>query len=133
MVDLKIRFVNMDRSLALEEYTREHIQALLRRLDGRPGNSKYIEVRYCIDARGAAGNTRDTECMITYKYPDLHDSIHVRKHAEDPHHALIEAIHATECVIQKATVKMQGGRRTVGKTNHSVESLKNPDFDDAEP
>lgn len=128
MADLKIRFVNMDRSEALEEYTREHIGALLRRLDGRPGSNKYIEVRYCIDAKGSEGQIRDTEVMISYKYPGISEAIHVRKHAPDPHHALIEAIHATERVVQKATEKIESGRHTVGKSNQSIDELKNPEF-----
>lgn len=133
MAEVKIRFVNMDRSLALEDYTREHIQSLTHRLDGRHGSHKMIEVRFSLDAKDSRGRIRDTEAMISYHYPGISETFHVRKHDPDPHRALIEAIHALEVVVQKATDKMRNGRHYIGKSKHSVQDLKNPDYNSPEP
>lgn len=128
MADVKIRFVNMDKSEALEQYTREHIQSLTHRLDGRHGTHKSIEVRFCLDAKDSRGHIRDTEAMISYHYPGIAETFHVRKHDPDPHRALIEAIHALEVVVQKATDKMRNGRHNIGKSKRSVDELKNPEY-----
>lgn len=124
MTKIKIRFVNFDRSLALEDYTEKHIANLVRRLDRRPGETKSIEVQFKLDARAPLGTVKNSEVMISYKYPGVKNILHVKKNGTDLRKVLIEAIHATETVIQRATEKTEGGRRTLGRTKRSVRRLK---------
>lgn len=124
MSEINFRYVNLDRSEALEQYTYEHMQNLLRRLDGRHGGAKDIEVRFSLENRGTQGQIKDCEVMISYRYPGLSEAIHVKKHGTDIKLVLIEAIHATEVVIHKATEKFEGGRHHIGKSKKSVRDFK---------
>lgn len=111
MANIKIRFVNFDRSEALETYTEEHMHNLVTRIDRRPGETKSIEVQFRLDNKAVFGTVKDSEVMISYKYPGLKNIFHVKKHGKDLRKALIEAIHAMETLIQKATEKSEGGRK----------------------
>ena len=124
MAKLKIRFVNFDRSPALETYTQKHIASLVRRIDRRPGESKSIEVQFKLDARAPLGTIKNSEVMISYKYPDLKKVLHVKRTGTDLRQVLVEAIRATETAIQKASEKMEHGRRKVGRSQRNVREFK---------
>lgn len=124
MAKIKIRFVNFDRSLALEDYTEKHIANLVRRLDRRPGETKSIEVQFKLDARAPLGTIKNSEVMISYRYPGVKNILHIKKNGTDLRKVLIEAIHATETVIQRASEKSEGGRRTLGKTKKSIQKFR---------
>ncbi|MBK9324325.1 MAG: HPF/RaiA family ribosome-associated protein [Bdellovibrionaceae bacterium] len=124
MAQLKIRFVNFERSIALEEYTQKHIEGLMRRLDRRPGQTKSIEVQFRLDARAPLGTLKNSEVMISYRYPGVKKILHVKKTGADLRKVLNDAIHAAETVIQRESEKSEGGRRTLGKSKHLVRSLR---------
>ena len=124
MAQLKIRFVNFDRSVALENYTRKHLNDLLRRLDRRPGGPKSIEVQFKLDAKAPLGSLKNSEVMIRYRYPGVKNTLHVKKTGIDLRKVLVAAIRATETVIQRASEKSEGGRKTIGKSKRFVRSLK---------
>ncbi len=120
MAQLKIRFVNFDRSEALEAYTKKHLGSLSRRLDRRPGGPKSIEVQFKLDAKAPLGSLKNSEVMISYRYPGVKNILHVKKNGTDLRQVLIEAIRTTETVIQKASEKSESGRRNLGRTKKSV-------------
>ena len=124
MAQLLIKYVNFERSTALEEYTDKHITGLMRRLDRRGGKSKSIEVQFRLDAKAPFGSLKNSEVMISYKYPGAKKIIHVKKMGIDLRKVLIEAIEATEKVIRRISEKNETGRRTIGKTKRSVRALK---------
>lgn len=124
MAQLKIRFVNFDRSEALEDYTRKHVESLMRRLDRRPGKTKSIEVQFKLDAKAPLGSLKNSEVMISYRYPGVKKILHVKKTGMDLRIVLNEAIHAAETVIRRTSEKSESGRRTVGKSKRFVRDLK---------
>lgn len=125
MAQLKIRFVNFDRSEALETYTRKHIESLMRRLDRRPGETKSIEVQFKLDAKAPLGTLKNSEVMISYRYPGVKKILHVKKTGADLRKVLSEAIHAAETVIQRTSEKSESGRRTMGKSKRFIRDLRN--------
>lgn len=124
MAQLKIRFVNFDRSAALETYTRKHIESLMRRLDRRPGETKSIEVQFKLDAKAPLGTLKNSEVMISYRYPGVKNILHVKRQGIDLRRVLMEAIKTTEVLIQRATEKSEGGRRTLGKSKRRVRDIR---------
>lgn len=124
MAQLKIRFVNFDRSVALEAYTRKHIESLMRRLDRRPGKTKSIEIQFKLDAKAPLGTIKNSEVMISYRYPGVKKILHVKKMGTDLRKVLNEAIHAAETVIQRTSEKSESGRRTIGKSKRFVRALR---------
>lgn len=124
MAQLKIRFVNFDRSPALETYTQKQVENLMRRLDRRVGQTKSIEVQFKLDAKAPLGTLKNSEVMISYRYPGMKKILHLKKTGVDLRKVLNEAISATENVIQRATEKSESGRRTLGKTKRLVRDLK---------
>lgn len=128
MSDVKIRFVNCEKSLALESYTRKHVSGLLRRLDRRHGKSKSLEVQFKLDAKAPLGILKNSEVMISYRYPGIQKILHVKKMGVDLRIVLIEAIHAIQSMIQKESEKSEGGRRTLGKSKKTVRSMKRSRF-----
>lgn len=123
MANLKIRFINFDKSPALETYAEKHVESLVRRLDSRPGQSKSIEVHFKLDAKAPYGTVKNNEVMISYKYPGITKIFHVKKKGIDLRVVLMDAIRATETVIRRASEKMEGGRKTLGKTKKSIREL----------
>ncbi len=124
MAQIKIRFVNFDRSEALEEYTQKHMEGLSRRLDRRPGKTKSIEVQFKLDAKAPLGSLKNSEVMISYRYPGVKQILHVKKTGTDLRKVLIEAIKATETVIRRTSEKSETGRRTLGHSKRNVRNLK---------
>ena len=124
MAQLKIRFVNFDRSIALENYTQKHIESLLRRLDRRRGESKSIEVQFKLDAKAPLGSLKNSEVMISYRYPGIQNILHVKKMGIDLRKVLNEAIHAAETLIQRKSEKSEGGRRTLGRSKRLVRNIR---------
>lgn len=124
MAQLKIRFVNFERSEALETYTQKHVGNLMRRLDRRPGKTKSIEVQFRLDARAPLGRLKNSEVMISYRYPGVNKILHVKKTGTDLRKVLNEAIHAAETLIQRISEKSEGGRRTMGKSKRLIEDLR---------
>lgn len=123
MANLKIRFINFEKSLALETYTEKHIGSLTRRLNFRPGLNKSIEINFKLDAKAPYGTVKNNEVMISYKYPGIAETFHVKKKGNDLRVVLLDAIKATETVIRRASEKMESGRRTLGKTKKSVRTI----------
>lgn len=124
MAQLTIRFVNFERSTALEAYTRKHIEGLMRRLDRRAGAAKSIDVQFKLDAKAPLGSLKNSEVFISYRYPGLKSVIRVKKNGVDLRQVLIEAIDSTEKVVRRNTEKSEAGRRTLGKTKRTVRALK---------
>ncbi|OFZ31392.1 MAG: hypothetical protein A2622_02060 [Bdellovibrionales bacterium RIFCSPHIGHO2_01_FULL_40_29] len=124
MAQVKIRFVNFDRSTALETYTEKHVENLLRRIETRHGDSKSIEVQFRLDNRASLGTIKNSEVMISYRYPGIKKILHIKKQGSDLRKVLVEAIRATEGMIQRASEKSEGGRRKLGKSKHSVRELR---------
>ncbi len=124
MAQLTIRFVNFERSTALETYTRKHIEGLMRRLDRRNGQAKSIDVQFKLDAKAPLGSLKNSEVMVSYKYPGLKKVIHVKKNGIDLRAVLLDAIDATEKVIRRDTEKVESGRRTLGKSKRTVRDMK---------
>lgn len=120
MAEVIIRFVNFDRSEALEEYTTKHIRNLVRRIDRRPGETKSIEIQFKLDARAPLGSVKNSEVMISYRYPGVKKILHTKKQGSDLRKVLIEAIKTTEVMIQRAAGKSEEGRRTRAKVKHQV-------------
>ena len=123
MADLKIKFINFDKSPALETYTAKHIGSLVRRLNARPGQSKSIEIHFKLDAKAPYGTVKNNEVMIAYKYPGIANAFHVKKKGNDLRVVLLDAIKATETVIRRASEKMESGRDKLGKNKKSVRTL----------
>lgn len=124
MSKLNIRFVNFHRSEALEVYTTKHIRNLLLRIDRRPGKTKSIEVQFKLDAKAPFGSVKNSEVMISYRYPGIKKILHVKKQGIDLRKVLIEAIKTTEALIQRASEKSESGRRTFGKSKRKVRDLR---------
>lgn len=124
MSKLNIRFVNFHRSEALEVYTTKHIRNLLLRIDRRPGETKSIEVQFKLDAKAPFGSIKNSEVMISYRYPGIKKILHVKKQGLDLRKVLIEAIKTTETLIQRASEKSEGGRRTLGKSKRKVRDFR---------
>lgn len=123
MANLAIRFVNCDRSPALETYAETHLHRLLTRLDRRRGQNKSIELQFKDGARTPDGELSDVEVSLTYRYPGLRKPLHFRKHGMDPRSTLIDVIDAAENTIQKETEKKETGRRTLGHTKQAIREL----------
>lgn len=123
MANLKIKFINFDKSAALETYAEKHVGSLVRRLDKRPGQSKSIEIHFKLDAKAPYGTVKNNEVMISYKYPGIAETFHVKKKGNDLRIVLVDAIKATETVIRRASEKMESGRKTLGKIKKSVKTL----------
>lgn len=123
MASFKMQFINFEKSLALETYTEKHIGSLIRRLDSRPGQNKSIEVHFKLDAKAPYGTVKNNEVMIFYKYPGIANVFHIKKKGNDLRVVLLDAIKATETVIRRASEKMEGGRKTLGKTKKSVRTI----------
>jgi hypothetical protein len=124
MAQLKIRFVNFQKSDALEVYTKKHIENLMRRLDRRPGASKSIEVQFRLDAKAPLGSIKNSEVMISYRYPGIKNIFHIKKNGTDLRKVLVEAILATEKTIRRESEKAEGGRRTLGKSKRTIRELR---------
>ncbi len=124
MAELKIKFVNFHRSPALEAYTEKHIGSLMRRIDRRPGERKYIEVSFKLDARAPLGSVKNSEVVVEYRYPGIKKNLRVKKNGTDLRRVLIEAIEATEKVIRRESEKSEAGRRTLGHSKRQVRSLR---------
>lgn len=125
MSEITFRYANMDRSEALEQYTYEHMQNLLRRLDGRHKGPKDVEVRFEVSNRDSQGQIKECEVMITYRYPGLSEPIYVKKSGMDIKYILVDAIHTTETVVQKETDKFEGGRHNIGKSKRTIDDIQN--------
>lgn len=123
MTQVQIRFVNFDRSEALEFYTEEHMKGLLKRIERRPGESKSVEVQFKQEAKAPLGSLKDCEVMISYRYPGIKKILHIKKHGADIKKVLIEAIRATESAIRRSTEKSESGRKTLGKSKLKVREL----------
>ena len=119
MARIKVRFVNFAHSDALAEYAKKHIESLSRRLERRLAKDPAIEVQFRLDARAPMGTVKNSEVMIHYRYPGLKKEIYVKKYNKDLRRALIEAIHAAETIIQKATEKYESGRRERKKVDYT--------------
>lgn len=120
----KIRFVNFERSPALETFTEKSIAGILHRLEQRPGNNKSVEIQFRLDAKAPLGSIKNNEVKISYKYPGIKKVFHVKKTGSDLREVLKDAIHATETLIRRATEKSESGRRTLGKSKKHVKSLR---------
>lgn len=122
MSQIKIRFVNFDRSSALETFTLKALKGLDRRLDRRPGESKSIEVQFKLDARAPLGLIKNSEVMISYRYPGIKKVIQVKRQGVDLRKALHEAVLRIESQVRRLTEKTESSRRTWGKTKRHVKS-----------
>jgi hypothetical protein len=121
---LNIRFVIFHRSEALEVYTTKHIRNLLLRIDRRSGETKSIEVQFKLDAKAPLGTLKNSEVMISYRYPGVKKILHVKRQGIDLRRVIMEAIKTTEVLIQRATEKSEGGRRTLGKSKRRVRDIR---------
>jgi len=117
---IEIRFINFDRSEALETFVTKHIGALVRRYEKRASGPHKLQVHFKLDARAPLGNLKNSEVMIVYKYPGTAKELIVKKQGADLRKALQEAVHALNSAVQKLTEKNEAGRRTIGKTKRYV-------------
>lgn len=124
MEALNIRFVNCDRSQALETFAESHLQRLIKRLEGRRGGLKAIDLIFREEARTVHGELNQCEVTLAYRYPGLKRPIVVKKKGLDLRSTLMEVIHAAENAIQKATEKSEDGRRLVGRSKTSVRDFR---------
>ncbi len=121
---ITIRFVNFQRSEALEDYTYKHVRSLLRRLQRRPGEAKSIDVQFKLDARAPMGSLKNSEVLVHYRYPGIRKALYIKKNGTDLRSVLLDAIEALEAVVQRSTEKAESGRRNMGKTKRKVRELK---------
>ena len=124
MANFKIKFINFDKSEALEVYAHKHIGSLERRLDLRAGQNKSIEIHFKIDAKAPYGTVKNNEVMISYKYPGIAKPFIVKKKGTDLRAVLLDAIKTTETVIQRASEKKESGRNMLGKNKKSVRVMQ---------
>jgi ribosome-associated translation inhibitor RaiA len=119
-VSIEIRFVNFDRSEALETFVEKHVGALLRRYQKQVNGPHKLEVHFKLDAKAALGKLKNSEVLILYKYPGTAKEVVVKKQGADLRKALQEAVKALNTAVQKLTEKNESGRRTMGKTKRHV-------------
>lgn len=120
MATIEIRFVNFDRSVALETFVRKHIGSLLRRYEKQSKGPHKLEISFKLDAKAPLGTIKNSEVMIAYKYPGTQKQIVVKKQGSDLRRALQESVKALNGAVQKLTEKNESGRRTQGKTKRRV-------------
>lgn len=116
MAKIEIRFINFDRSEALETFVEKHLGSLLKRYEKQTGGPHKIEVHFKLDAKAPLGKLKNSEVLIAYKYPGTKKSIFVKKQSADLREALLECIHALSTSVQKITEKQESGRRTQGRS-----------------
>jgi len=119
-MSIEIRFINFDRSEALETFVSKHIGSLVRRYQKRADGPHRLEVHFKLDAKAALGNLKNSEVLILYKYPGTAKELVVKKQGKDLRKALQEAVKALNTAVQKLTEKNEAGRRTIGKTKRHV-------------
>lgn len=117
---IEIRFVNFDRSQALETFVEKHVGALLRRYQKQVNGPHKLQVYFKLDAKAALGNLKNSEVLILYKYPGTSKEVVVKKQGADLRKALQDAVKALNSAVQKLTEKKESGRRTIGKTKRHV-------------
>lgn len=120
MANIKIRFINFDRSEALEIYVEKHLGALLRRYEKSETGPHKLEVHFKLDAKAPLGTLKNSEVIIIYKYPGVQKELVVKKQGIDLRQVLLEATHSLSTVVQKLTEKRESGRRTQGRTKRHV-------------
>lgn len=120
MIDVK--FVNFQRSEALEEYVQKHIHPLIRRLQKKSVGPHHFEVNFKLDARAPFGQVKSSEVVLIYRYPGLTKDFVVKKKGADLRKVLMQAIHSLKDAVQKATEKREGGRRHGQKRNATPKS-----------
>ena len=103
MID--IRFVNFDRSEALETYVRKHLGSLLKRFEKSDSGPHTFEVHFKLDAKAPLGQIKNSEVMLSYRYPGLSKPMHIHKKGADLRKAFMQAVHALKDAVQKNTVK----------------------------
>lgn len=123
MANLDFKFVNVEKSAALEEYAREHIRNLMRRLDRAQGDTKFIEVLFRSESKKAEGTLNSVEVQITYKHPGIRQAFHVKKHGSDLRSVLDEVITALENSVERAVAKKVGSRRKKTKSSIAAQEI----------
>lgn len=117
---IEIRFVNFDRSEALEAFVTKHLGALIRRYEKRASGPHKLEVHFKLDAKAALGKIKNSEVIISYKYPGTAKELVVKKQGADLRKVLQEASKSLNTAVQKLTEKNEGGRRTLGKSKRHI-------------
>jgi ribosome-associated translation inhibitor RaiA len=123
VASIDIRFINFDRSEALEVFVEKHLGSLLRRYEKRAKGPHKLQVHFKLDAKAPMGKLKNSEVFIAYKYPGTSKEVIVKKQGSDLRQVLQEASHSLNSAVQKLTEKNESGRRTQGKTKKSVKQI----------
>ena len=127
MAQLDIKFVNVEKSPALEVYATDHVRNLMKRLDSCPGESKFIDILFRSESKSNEGTIKGAEVLITCRYPSIRGNFHIRKHGTDLRSVLDEAIASLENSLQRALAKKVGGRRRNEKLGALISEVHRED------
>jgi ribosome-associated translation inhibitor RaiA len=108
---VEIRFVNFDRSEALETYVHKHLGSLLKRFEKREAGPHTFEVHFKLDAKAPLGQIKNNEVILIYRYPGLSKPVHIHKKGADLRKVFMQAVHTLKDSVQKSTEKKEGARR----------------------
>lgn len=118
-------YVNFHQSNALEAFAARHLKSLLKRMVKRSGEPKNIDVQFKLDAKAPLGTVKNSEIKIEYHYRGIAKPFIVKKTGSDLRDVLLECIHALESQVRRATEKLEGSKKTLGRSKGTkIRSLK---------
>lgn len=117
---LQIKFINFDKSPALETFVKSHLGALKRRLKTKKVDLAKIKVSLRLDAKAPMGQLKNSQATIQARVPGIPKSFVASQKDANLRVAVKEASVAITKMVRRETEKKERSRKTMGKTMRRV-------------